>query len=98
MEKEINRIKAALLLIMLIFNICSFIVIFEIGDLKKENTSLKNDLNVLEAKIKIMDVVDDKIYTHIETLGNNDLMIQSWIEEINCYLYECRQEWSSHYE
>lgn len=88
-EKDDNH-AAILIPMLLIF----MFVWLEINSLKVENLELKNDLNSLQAKVKIMDEVDDKIYTHIETLGNNDLMIESWIEEINCYLQQCRYEWS----
>jgi len=66
----------------------------DIENLQTENITLKNDLNDAQAKIKMLEVIDDKLYAHVDTLGGNDLMLQSWIEEINCYLYDCRQEWS----
>lgn len=94
MKQKDDNFAAILIPMLLIF----MFVWLEINSLKVENLELKNDLNILQAKVKIMDEVDDKIYTHIETLGNNDLMIESWIEEINCYLQQCRYEWSSDYE
>jgi len=89
----------SVLLPILLSIIAIFVLVWvEINNLERENLELKNDLNFLESKVRIMEEVDDKIYVHLETLGGNDLMLQSWIEEINCYLYECRYEWSSDYE
>ena len=98
MEKKLERIATLLIAVIMICFVALTFILSDISYLKEENLELKNDLNSLQAKVKIMDVVDDKIYTHIETLGNNDLMIESWIEEINCYLQQCRYEWSSDYE
>lgn len=94
MEKKLERIATLLIVVTMICFVAFTTVFIYFNSLQKENLELKNDLNFLESKVKIMEEVDEKIYVHLETLGGNDLMLQSWIEEINCYLYECRYEWS----
>lgn len=94
MKKLVNTIALFQVVMTLVVALILVVIFIDIESLQVENLTLKNDLNYAQAKIKIMEETDGKIYKHIETLGGNDLMLQSWIEEINCYLYDCRYEWS----
>lgn len=98
MKKLVNTLALFQVVMTLVVALILAVIFIDIENLQTENITLKNDLNHAQAKIKIMDELDDKIYKHIETLGSNDLMLQSWIEEINCMLYDCRQEWSTQNE
>lgn len=93
MNKEFERLAIIQIIITGLLFALILVVITDTEKLKQDNTALKNDLNYAQAKIRIMESVDDKIYKHLETLGDNDLMIQSWIEEIQCMLWDCRNEW-----
>lgn len=96
--KKVNKqiIKIAILqAFMIIIMVLMFISVFiDIENMQQENTFIKNELNHIQSKIRILEVIDEKLYVHVDTLGSNDLMIKSWIEEINCYLYSCSQETS----
>ena len=93
MNKEFERLAIFQIIMTLIFALIIAVIFKDIENLQHDNTELKNDLNDAQAKIKIMESIDDKIYQHLETLGDNALMIQSWIEEIQCMLMDCREEW-----
>lgn len=93
MKKEFERLAILQIIMTLIFALILAVIFTDIENLQHDNTELKNDLNYAQAKIKIMESIDDKIYEHLETLGDNDLMIQSWIQEIQCMLMDCRKEW-----
>lgn len=93
MNEKFEPLAAFQIIMTLIFALIIAVIFIDIEKLKQDKTELKNDLNYAQAKIRIMESVDDKIYKHLERLGNNDLMIQSWIEEIQCMLWDCRNEW-----
>ena len=93
MNKKFEPLATFQIIMTLIFALIIAVILIDIEKLQQDNTALKNDLNYAQAKIRIMESVDEKIYKHLERLGNNDLMIQSWIEEVQCMLWDCRNEW-----
>lgn len=98
MNKLTKQVAVFQIIMTLIIAMIFASVLTDIENLQNENITLKNDLNDAHAKIKMLEVIDDKLYAHVDTLGDNDLMLQSWIEEINCMLYDCNKEWSGQYE
>lgn len=91
--KRLERLATLQIIITVILTIGLIIGTVTIQHLKHDSTALRNELNQANAKISSLEVIDKKVYEHLDTLGGNDLAIQSWIEEIQCMLMDCRNEW-----
>lgn len=93
--KRLERLATLQIIITVILTLGLIIGTVTIQHLKHDSTALRNELNQANAKISSLEVIDKKVYEHLDTLGGNDLAIQSWIEEIQCMLMDCRNEWGN---
>lgn len=91
--KRLERLAALQIILTVILTLGLIITTATIQNLKHDSTELRNELNQANAKISSLEAIDKKVYEHLDTLGGNDLAIQSWIEEIQCMLMDCRNEW-----
>lgn len=91
--KRLERLATLQIILTVILTLGLIIGTVTIQHLKHDSTALRNELNQSNAKISSLEVIDKKVYEHLDTLGGNDLAIQSWIEEIQCMIMDCRNEW-----
>ena len=91
--KRLERLAALQIILTAILILGLIISTATIQNLKHDSTALRNELDQANAKISSLEVIDKKVYEHLDTLGGNDLALQSWIDEIQCMLMDCRNEW-----
>ena len=94
MKKLVTTIVWFQVVMTLVAALVLVVIFVKIEDIQTENITLKNDLNDVQAKIRIMEEIDNKLYAHVDTLGGNDLMLQSWLDEVRCMIMDCNQEWN----
>ena len=93
MTKRLERLAILQFIMKSILLLLIGFMITTMMNLKHDSTELRNELDQVNAKISTLEAIDKKVYEHLDTLGGNDLALQSWIDEIQCMLMDCRNEW-----